>query len=1666
MQGAKPAENPNFERNYWEKARRNFKEGRKDKDDEKKLDDFLKERSTPQETRELCKTTQKKAGNEYSPSLGGILEKIDIAMSVGDLAIKSAPESVGLAWMGIRLCLHSVADDFATFNIFGAACSDIIGIMISCAVFGRMYGPSRGIESFQEIHSQVTDRIPLIYTEILDFSFSVKKYMGRNKAARMAKGLVVSASAKFGMKIKAIKEHDLAMAEFARRAHEQLSVYYLHTAHDMQQEMRGSLDDIQDKLNQSARLDEDHRQQVRLLIEELSKRREMTPRDVAMKNFDENVKALDPISDQQGIYNAKLKRRSPPQTCTWIFDNEAFRTWFESDKSDMLWVSGGGGFGKSILMAAVVQELHVRSKDKGAVVQYFFCNAGDDTTKRTERILKHLIYQIYQLVSQHPTETIEKSNKLVSSYLKGSKTTKSGSGESKKEDVTFGDAFRGILDLLGKPAYIIVDALDECMDRSKGLVPSIRELVQEALPMIKVVVCSRPEVEGLDQISTIKVEGNNGPDIKLNAETELARLPSFTAHERELATNKIVEKAGSYFRYVDLAIAFLKQPWQRPLKKHLEQLPEGLEAFYEQIIKKTDPAYLDLLKTCLIWAILADGKVHVAEVIDVYSRAYVMEDDDAQKIEDLGSESDARTYSSEKETDSDQLFVSQIRTAGSALLDVDKKSKVIQLRHNTVADHFLKEPSTSAVDGKSMDSASHCESCHKVGKTADKFIVTEKQGHLSIATAILRHLTNETFRQRYLVPFERTELKRNFEGRPDGYEKDEEIQEGMENKNSDTESGVHTDMPTKSPDDDHLASQEYDNGSDDNGPKQDKSTSVEGSASESNVTSEKGAEGSEDASSVKPDDDAASVAASEDSDDMAEFDYIYSPTEDDVAQLYRYEVAYCAYHLKRVEELFRPEDRTSPEWWEFEALRTTFFQDESPYFRSWVNLLNQIRYGELSWIDDIHTIHPLHVAASNGLTSLVKKLLADGADLTRLTDEGYTALDFAIEYYGGAQKDRDNWYTNSMDLFQVLLQAGANVNAVSVRQSRAPFYKLFYYNPSLEVVKLFLDHGADLHKQSSDSKSSILHVFCVVCDNADVLRELLRRGAKLDAVDQAKETPLHCLMSRFESVPVELVEILIEAGADVNAEDDYSQQPLRELCMTNGSLEAAELLIKAGADVLDEDLSRQTALHTAAANGHVDIVKLLIEKGAKIDATDDRGCTPLYRACGAKSDDSALYMIHNAEKEINKSAKNGKTPLQKAAAKGHHKIVEAIFERCNRDTTVLTSKDIRQRTPLHAAARYGRKDVVEYLLQRGVSVTVQDNDGKTPLRACFDDWSEARSTDYEAICVLLLETTQITELDAGLLHVAAARGSLLVVKELMKQGADPLAQDEHGWTSIQIAQHFRKEEAVELLSNTRPITGYRPSELKNTLPKLFQLSDGGLEVKRSSTQNPVNAAILAQHPVPAGASSFYFEIAIDASAREDKETAEPVVGLGLCEQPTKSIRDWFPGWPWRGFTAWAYHGDDASLWACSSGRSSTGLTRYGHGDVVGCGLDVHKDRIFFTKNGELFELEKLAKLTHYAFTGVTGRLYPVIGISTPGVKVKVNFGNDTKSVPFAWKPGNEADDGIALVVEKEESLVRKPLLRRRTTQAVVGASEGEDTVANAATSPAVVAQVGSIEVSA
>ena len=266
-----------FEARNWRAARDVFQNQRGHKD-KKAMADFLRQQESPQQAKASCIEASNKASKQYAPGLGGVLSKIEAFMQVGDVAMTAAPESVGLAWMGIRLCMHSVEDDFATFNLFSGAASDIIGILISCRVYGKMYGGDggqKGLPDFQELHQKVVDYIPVIYTEILEFSYQMSKQIGRNMGTRFLKGLLSSASNKFRSMIDGIRGMEKTMGEFAKKATDQLSIYYDEiglekqgAALENQRLMMANLAVIKDTLNSNLEIQKMYVDQFKQLEEE------------------------------------------------------------------------------------------------------------------------------------------------------------------------------------------------------------------------------------------------------------------------------------------------------------------------------------------------------------------------------------------------------------------------------------------------------------------------------------------------------------------------------------------------------------------------------------------------------------------------------------------------------------------------------------------------------------------------------------------------------------------------------------------------------------------------------------------------------------------------------------------------------------------------------------------------------------------------------------------------------------------------------------------------------------------------------------------------------------------------------------------------------------------------------------------------------------------------------------------------------------------------------------------------------------------------------------------------------------------------------------------------------------------------------------------------------
>lgn len=114
----------------------------------------------------------------------------------------------------------------------------------------------------------------------------------------------------------------------------------------------------------------------------------------------------------------------------------------------------------------------------------------------------------------------------------------------------------------------------------------------------------------------------------------------------------------------------------------------------------------------------------------------------------------------------------------------------------------------------------------------------------------------------------------------------------------------------------------------------------------------------------------------------------------------------------------------------------------------------------------------------------------------------------------------------------------------------------------------------------------------------------------------------------------------------------------------HGHLYSLEILLEYGAEVTAEDFYGWQAIHEAAMYGHLDCLDLLLKYGAKVDATaynSNGPNTPLhYAARHGHVKCVELLLRHNADwKSCNRY---GETPLHFSAMRGHVDCMQALVD--------------------------------------------------------------------------------------------------------------------------------------------------------------------------------------------------------------------------------------------------------------------------------------------------------------------------------------------------------------------------------------------------------------------
>jgi ankyrin repeat protein len=167
-----------------------------------------------------------------------------------------------------------------------------------------------------------------------------------------------------------------------------------------------------------------------------------------------------------------------------------------------------------------------------------------------------------------------------------------------------------------------------------------------------------------------------------------------------------------------------------------------------------------------------------------------------------------------------------------------------------------------------------------------------------------------------------------------------------------------------------------------------------------------------------------------------------------------------------------------------------------------------------------------------------------------------------------------------------------------------------------------------------------------------------------------------------------------------------NQQPLHMACR-QGFDDVIMLLIDKGADVNAVHGYDKTPLFYACQNGHFSTVRLLIENGARVDFRGAQGAAFLIAALESGHSDVVRFLIEN-EADVNARGDNELSPLFLASKMGHEPLAQLLVDR----GADVHTRDREGRTPLFSAAHPG---IANLLIKRGAEVNAKDEQGNTPL---------------------------------------------------------------------------------------------------------------------------------------------------------------------------------------------------------------------------------------------------------------------------------------------------------------------------------------------------------------
>ena len=1017
-------------------------------------------------------------------------------------------------------------------------------------------------------------------------------------------------------------------------------------------------------------------------------------------------------------------RKRLEDTGQWLFDNPNFQRWRTSSHSELLWVHGKRGCGKSYLASHVIQDFNKSWEESnidnhdgksGFAFAYIYCNSLESTKVDPSKLLGSILKQLCHYLPRPEIETW-----LEQLYDRQSEVRPPDQKEIK-------DAIMAIVGHFNR-TFLVVDGLDECHeledDQFRDLCQFVRSL---ALPraensVVKVMAFSRPEYgeikEAFSRCPSIQIDaGLNSNDIKQFITMKLSGNGFHLKNNPELLAEverSLFRGADGMFLWVDLVVKALKgQRTAKDIRATVRELPQTLDAVYEDTIKsilEKDEKLRKLVLRTILWITNAKRPLRRDELLEA-----------------LAVEPGMKELKQEDKILDDDDFASDC--ADLIVLD---NGGYYHLLHSSLKDYLCSTPTV------------------KFNIPAE-YRVMQINAEKTLGEICLTYLTFEKFKSGPTKPNkELAELldenpfldyASNNWGRHVAAANEIELRDLTTNflsSNAVRDLSVQLFLLRQG----FIAEWSYSY----------TSTPLH-ALSIFNLL--------EIAKSVP---DIHSMKAQRDGHSHLPLDHALLGRGRQI----------CNWLLEKCHDNFIPEDQLAyrfpsihvaalNDWGEVvEMLIAWKYDPECRYGgRQATPLHSASRNGSESAFEalikakvhlnvpDIHGNTALIDAARSNHSKLATRLLEEGAEVNLHGSDGFTALHWAAR-------------NGNTSLAKLLLQKGADKESINAGKFhlQTPLYVAAKSNCH-EILELLFAEHVDIEKKAYGGYNP----FLISCERGSLncVMSLLQAGANIDVRTDFKQTAFHLAAANGQ---LNILEALFQKRPKqsrelINSVDAEGDTPLH-CAIANGHKTEAKFLLEKGALVNKANESECSPLHVAAEGGNTDFISLLLEAGADPQSYCSYSWTAVHHATWCNNLGfmekllEAVPMVQLAAK-----SKFGETPLYLAAKNGFLEFVEFFLER-NVNPDIATKHGY---TALHAAAESGNQIMVRKLLDAGCDGLYPSKRGETPFSFAV------RSRKVEVVNLFLERGFNGCNIPdktgTNCFHLAAQSGSVNMLKKLI-----------------------------------------------------------------------------------------------------------------------------------------------------------------------------------------------------------------------------------------------------------------------------------------------------------